>query len=125
MALDPNLILADALGTPVNRTFQMVGPVKGGTLRLDSSTTLGAPRQLTILHQTIGNGKLPTGDRHLTQWLHRVIGVDGLPYDLVVNQTVLMPRSTITRAQLNDVLKFNSTFWTNSGYVDNMLINAS
>jgi len=125
MALPSDLILADALGTPVNRTFQLAGAVKvNSSYRIDSSTTLNAARSLSVGHQLIGSAKSPTGDRHLTQWIHRVIGTDGLPYDLVLNQTLVVPRSSITRANINDLLKFNYGFWNNSGYVDNMLINS-
>lgn len=124
MAFSSSLVIADGQSTPVDRTFVLTSQDATNSTRIDNSTTLTAPRIMQIKHsvQKLQNGDVV--DRHLVSFSHTVLDAANVPHTLVGNLTLAVPRSTITRANVDDVVAFLKNFTTSSD-ITSLLIGES
>lgn len=81
---------------------------------LDSSTTLSAPRALSIKHTMAKSGNVSGVDRHLVSFQHTVLDAANKPITATVNVTLAVPRATITRTNVDDLIAFAKNFFTTS-----------
>lgn len=119
--LATTLTLADAAAA--NKSFVQNKLDSTGSDRIDTTTTLAAPRLMSIRHTTTGKGATAV-DRHLIQFVHNEVDSNGVPVAVVVNTTVQVPRSsTISRAEIDDLLAFTKNFLAVTANVDAILRN--
>lgn len=119
--LNSTLTLADAAAA--NKSFVQNKLDATGSDRIDTTTTLANPRIMSIRHTTAGKGTSAV-DRHLLQFVHNEADSNGLPIAVIVNTTISVPRSsTISRAEIDDLLAFTKNFLSVTANVDAILRN--
>jgi len=122
MSLSTTLSIADH--SAATKTFVSVSPIVGGSNRLDSSSTLAAPRTMSIRHTSTGKGSSAV-DRHLVQFQTTKVDASGNPYTATVNLTIAMARSgAVTSADVLDMISFIKNFLTDAN-VGSILIGES
>lgn len=94
--------------------------------RLESTSTLSAPLKFVIRHSfTPKKGTADAYDRHTITFSKTVL--DGLlvPHVGTVSVNVTMPRVTIARADMDDLIAFASNWITLAANKDGLLTNQS
>jgi hypothetical protein len=93
-----DLTLYDKSGDDV--VYRLFRSDNVGTQRIDVATTLAAPALMSIKHSTAGKGSAAV-DRHLVQFSRTILdGTTGLPYTLVCNFTLQVPRAAVITSQI-------------------------
>jgi hypothetical protein len=87
-----------------NDSFTLLGADMIGSTRIDTSSTLSAPRKLVIKHSVSGTGANVI-DRHLVQVSDSAVNATGVLKTAVVNMTLAVPRdSVITQIMIDDAV---------------------
>lgn len=95
-------------------TFNPTILVSGGTQYVDSGSSTSSPRVAIIKHTMPPLNQTKALETHLLQFQHLVADAVGNPFFATVNVTVKMPRVGPTRANLDDLLAFVSSFISDS-----------
>lgn len=127
--LSSNLTVADE----VNAAFSFVLNNQNGqrTTRIATSSTLAAPKLLTIDHTVTGKAGSPSqSDRHLVQFSKAGLDANGVPFTTVVNLTCNVPRNA-TAGDVDELVGhvINFIIGTDAartlGNLDNLLLGES
>ena len=126
MSLAASITIADSAAA--NKTFVTIAPPPGatGTVRIDNTTTLAAPRLMTIKHTSAKEGDTVM-DRHLLSFSVQKLNALGKPAKpVIVNFTVAIPRdSTYNSTDTNDLVAFLKNELAVSGLVTSLLLGES
>lgn len=102
-----SLTLADSASA--NKTFNKINNDVDQVLFMDSATSLATPRKIQIKH-TLAKDGVNGVDRHLVSFSVISLDASNKPVSATVNVTIAMPRSVITRTQLDDLVAFAKNF---------------
>lgn len=117
MSFPTTIALKNAAGTA--ETFIRIGQ-DGDTVKyLLGTSTLTAPVELTIGHQMTKSAD--GSDRHMVKMSRTVIGTDLKPRTIVLNLTGSIPRSAITRTNVDDGLAELKEFVSQVAMIDALL----
>jgi len=108
-----DIALDGATGTEA--TFKLISQSAGESTRIASTTTLAEPKLLAVKHTVSGKGAAAV-DRHLVQLSLTKNDGNGLPKVCVVNLTIAVPRSTITTAEVKDLVAYCTDFISDGGF---------
>lgn len=113
-----SITLADSASA--NKSFTKVSNDTDEAIFIDSATTMAAPRLITVKHTMAKPGAPSAVDRHLVSFQHTVLDAANKPVTCTVNFTVNMPRGTVTRTNVDDLVAFAKNFFT-TGNVTSLL----
>jgi hypothetical protein len=113
MSLSDSLTLNDSAAAA--KTFTTLSRNGQEVTRIDTATTLTAPRTQTIKHSSTGTRKTGIVNRHLVSSSHTVVDALGNDVTMVVNFTISAPQNVeVTEARVKDLIAFNSNLLSDS-----------
>lgn len=117
MSFSSPIVLKDAAAA--NENFIRLSGDKAQVTYALQTATLNAPVLLVVGHQMT---TAPEGsDRHLVKISRTVIGTDAKPRTSVLNCTLSVPRSTISRTDVNNMIAELREFLVSTANVDALL----
>jgi len=100
-----NIVIAD--NAAANKTFVKVSQNSQESVRLDNSTTLAAPRKMTIRHSAGVQGKArELVDRHNVVFSKDRLSSTGNPVTSTVSLAVGIPRDSAASGDVDDLVAF-------------------
>lgn len=118
MSFDATIVLKNAVAATVSMLRLASDFVK--SKYIDAASSLATPRTLEITHTPATS---PNGvDRHLVKYQKVALDSSSKPQVLTLTHTLTVPRTGITRADVDDLLAMNKEFWT-TGNTDKVLRN--
>lgn len=104
----------------VDTVFNKLSSSNTESVFLDASTTLSAPRRLSIKHQMAKDGVVGR-DRHLVQVATTKLDAANNPKQVIINISVQADRAVITRSDVDDALALAKNALGTTGLVTQLL----
>lgn len=119
MSYASTITLKDAAAA--NVVFNRIRATNDEVFYADAASTLSQPNLLTIGHKVTNS--ISGSDRHMVKLAKTSVGTDNVPRTLVCTLTVNVPRQTLTRTDVNNILAGFKEFIGTTANVDALLRN--
>lgn len=119
MSYASTIVVKDAAAA--NITFNRIRSTNDEVFYADAASTLSQPSLLTIGHKVTNS--ISGSDRHMVKFGKTSIGTDNIPRTLVCTLTLNVPRQTLTRTDVNNILAGVKEFISSTANVDALLRN--
>lgn len=116
--LSDNIALNDAAAA--SKTFAKNFSNGTETRRIDTTTTLQSPRNMTIRHQAIKQGAADA-DRHNFVFSKQCLDAEGRPVTVSVSVVYTVPRDTTAAGYVADLTAFTKNFMATQSNIDAVL----
>lgn len=104
-----------------NVVFNRIRATVDDVVYADSASTLSQPNLLTIGHKPTNS--ISGSDRHMVKLAKTSVGTDNIPRTIVCTMSLSVPRQTLTRTDVNNVLAGLKEFIGTIANVDALLRN--
>lgn len=119
MSYASTIVLKDAAAA--NVTYCRVRATSDDVVYADSASTLSQPNLLTIGHKPTNS--IGGSDRHMVKLAKTSFGTDNVPRTVVCTLSLSVPRQTLTRTDVNNILAGMREFIGSTANVDALLRN--